>query len=245
MAAAAPFAMKALPYIIKGGSAIAGSLLGKKLSGPSKTQQAGLTGAQNSLQTLQGMVQPLMGSGMNMIGRGGQNLDQAANYYSGVMGSRSAALSHLTPELSAISDTYRGGTANINRNLRGGSRDYALGEMARQKTGQLASVLPNARREGAEALGNLGGLRLQAGTNLTAQGGNLASNASQAANSLYQLGTQQSQQEAQGGKTMGNFIYDILKNIPGGGGGGGGAAPVGTPSLPSSYMPALLGQNRP
>lgn len=246
MAAAAPFAMKAMPWIIKGGSAIAGSLLGKKLSGPSKEQQAGMTGAQNAINTLGSYAQPLMSQGFGMAQRGGQNLDAATNYYMGVMGNRGQALSHLAPEISNTLDFYRGSAGKIGRNLQGGSRDYALAELERQKVGQIAGLVPAARRTAAEGLGDLGGRYGALGSAFTGQGLSAAGGAANASTQLFGMANDIQKQQAEGGKTMGGFIYDILKSSPLGkmGGGGGGAAP-GLPSMPASYMPALLGQNRP
>lgn len=206
MAAIAPFAIKA-------GVAIASHYMGKKLSGPSKEQKAGLQGGQQATDALAAYSRPLMSQGLGMAQQGGQNLGQATDYYSGVLGGdRSKILAHMSPEISGVLDSYRGAEGKIGRNLRGGSRDYAQAELDRQKVGQVAGLIPQARRNAAEAMGDLGGQYLAGGTSLTGQGVAAAGGAANASSQLYGNATAQSQQEAQGGKVMGGYIYDILNS---------------------------------
>lgn len=236
MAAAAPFAMKAIPMV----GSLVGGLFGKKLSGPSKEQQAGMDASQQASKLLSGYSQPLMSQGMGAVQQGMGNLGAASRYYQGVMGSRGQALSHLNPEITQILDFYRGGSGSINRNLRGGSRDYALAEMQREKTGQLASLVPNARRDAAGNLGQLGGVYGQLGTALSGQGINAAGTSGQLGNQLFGMASDIQKQQTEGGKSMGGFIFDLLKNIPGMGGSGGGGGSTGLAGMPASYSPQLL-----
>ena len=241
MAASAPFAMKALPFIAKGAASLGAALFGKKLSGPSKEQKAGMQGAQQATDVLSSYSRPLMSTGMQFARQGDRSLGQATDYYSGILGGdRSKIMAHMSPEIGGVLDAYRGSERSIGRNLRGGSRDYALAELSRQKAGQVAGLIPQARRNAAEAMGDLGQTYLAGGTTFTGQGVNTAANAAGAANQLYGMASHLQDQQAEGGRTMGSFIYDILQ---GGGGGSGGGAPLRNTIYNS--VPQLIQQNRP
>mgnify|MGYP001617056874 CR=1 FL=1 len=149
MAAAVPFALKA-------GTAIGGSLLGRKLSGPSKQQKTAMQGTQQGAQAISAAGAPLVKTGTDLIregrgytGQGAESLAPAASYYRNVLGSRSAANAALAPERATALDYYGGAQRKAQRTLRGPQRDTAVAELDRQQAGQLASYLPQARRAGA------------------------------------------------------------------------------------------------
>lgn len=221
MAAAVPFALKA-------GIPLAASLFGKKLSGPSKPQQAAMTGTQNAATQVGAMAPPLMQQGKALTQQGGGYLQQGADslrgagsYYGNILGSRQGATNALAPEMTTALDFYKGAEGRNNRTLRGGSRDYANAELNRQKVGQLASYLPTARANAAQgmervgsAAGNLGGTAIGAGASASGQGVNAASNAAYINSGLFNQATQLQQQQQQGGKGIGSLLYDLAQAIP-------------------------------
>jgi hypothetical protein len=210
MAAAAPFAMKALPFIAKGAGALGSMLFGKKIAGPSKEQQGAMTGAQQSVDALGNYAGPLVAQGSQMARQGGGDLSAASRYYSGVLGSRGQARETMAPEINTIMDFYRGSEAKTRRTMRGGARDNALAELDRQKVGQTASLIPEARRNAAEGLMNTAGIGMSGGSAMAGVGVGAASNAAHAATQLFNMSSQQRQEQNQTGQGIGNFIYDIL-----------------------------------
>lgn len=224
MAAAAPFAIKAAPYLFKAGAMIGGSLLGKKLSGPSKEQKTAMGASTQATQQLGGMAPPLMQQGQQLTQAGGQNLGAAGDYYRNILSNRGAARESLAPETTNALEYYRGAEGKAKRTMRGGSRDYALAELDRQKVGQIAGFLPQARANAAQGATGVGGTQVGAGTNLAGTGVNAASNAAYASGGLFNQASQLRQQQQEGGKQWGGLLYDIAGSMPWGKGSGAGAA---------------------
>lgn len=207
----------AIPFALKAGSMIGGSLLGKKLSGPSGAQKTAMTGAQQGSQALTAAGTPLLAQGSALARGGGTDLDAAGNYYRNILSSRTAGREALAPEMASALNFYRGAENKTKRTLRGGSRDVALAELDRQKVGQMATMLPAARREAAEGMLDVGGTRLSGGTALTGQGVNALSNAAYANAQLFGNATTLQNQEQEGGKAWGGILYDVLGQLPMGG----------------------------
>lgn len=222
----------AIPFALKAGSMIGGALLGKKLSGPSKPQQAAMTGAQQGAQALTAAGQPLLTQGMTMADRAGGDLDAAGQYYRNILSSRTAGREALAPEMASALNFYRGAENKTRRTLRGGSRDVALAELDREKVGRMAMLLPEARRSAAQGILDVGGTRLSGGTALTGQGTNALANAAYAQGGLFNQATQLRGQEQEGGRAWGGILYDVLGALPWGKGGGG--------TLPSTINPSTL-----
>ena len=220
----------AVPFAIKGGSMLLGSLLGKKLSGPSKGQKTAMQGTQQAGNALNAYSQPMMQKGFQLAGQGQGDLSQASQYYRNILGNRQAARESLAPEMNTAMDFYRGATSSANRNLRGGKRDYAVADLKRQQAGQLAGMLPAARANAAQGIAGVGGTALQGGSSFAGMGGDLASQGAYINSGLFNQATQIKQQEQEGGKGWGSLLYDIAGKLPwgkmGGGGGGGGWTPV-------------------
>lgn len=225
MAAAAPFAIKA-------GMALGSSLLGKKLSGPSKDQKTAMAGTQAAAKSVGQYATPLVQQGGQLAQAGGENLGAAGSYYRNLLGSRQQAQNAVAPEVQNAMSYYRGAENKTKRTMTGGSRDYALAELDRQKVGQIAAFTPAARRAAAEGSAQIGSSLLGAGANLTNTGVGAAGTAAQINNSLYSQAADQQKQQTEGGKQMGGFIYDILDKLPlPKFGGGGGGITMGDPGL--------------
>lgn len=219
-------ATAAIPFALKAGAMIGGSLLGKKLSGPSKEQQAATTGTQASAQQLGGMAPPLMQQGAGLTQQGAGTLGAAGNYYQNILSNRGAAKESMAPETSSALEYYRGAENKTKRTMRGGARDSALAELDRQKVGQIAGFLPQARANAAQGAAGVGGTQVGAGANLANTGVNAASNAAYVNSGLFNQASQMREQQAAGGKQWGSLLYDMANALPWKkGGGGGGASP--------------------
>lgn len=237
-AAAIPFAMKAAPWIASG----VGSLIGKKLSGPSKAQTSAMQGTQQAANQVGALSAPLLQQGTRLasqgsgyLQQGADRLGQAGSYYQNVLGSRSAGNAALAPERTTALDYYGGAERKAKRSLVGASRDTALAELDRQKVGQLSGMLGTARKGAAEGLertgsglGALGNAGIYGGGMFSGQGANAATWAAYLNSGLFNQASQLKQQEQEGGKAWGGFMYDLVKSMPwgkGGGGGGGSTLP--------------------
>jgi hypothetical protein len=186
-----------------------------------------------------------------MTRQGGQAMGQAAAYYSPlVSGSRGAINQTLAPERASITDIYRGASKSLDRaGVRGGSRDLAEAELARDRAGKLSTLAPAARMGAAEALGGLGATQTQAGLQTTGQGVGAKSAGMQGLSSIYGPQANRAWLEAQNAqetnKGMGGMIFDALK--AGSGKKGGKVVPTGgAPTLGgfAPYAPTVP-MNRP
>lgn len=203
----------AVPFAIKAGAMIGGSLLGKKLSGASKDQKTAMTGTQQSATALQNASAPLLAQGSNLTRMGTNYLGQAGSYYGNILSNRRAASASLAPEMKTAMDYYAGAAGKASRTLRGGSRDYALAELDRAKVGNMAMMLPQARASAAEGVSRLGNEALGSGASLYGTGGNMASNAAYVNSGLFNQASQIGQQQNAGGKAWGGLLYDLAGSL--------------------------------
>lgn len=229
----------AVPFAIKAGTMFGGSLLGKLFSGGTKQQNAAVAGQQNAAGQLSGMVPGLMSQGSALTRQGAGYLGNAGDYYSKILSNRYAANQSLAPEMSTALDFYKGAAQNATRSLRGGSRDYALAELNRQKVGQLASYLPQARASAAQGAAGVGGQALAGGNAAQGLGVYAGSNAAQINSGLFGNATTLRNQEAEGGKQWGGMLYDLANVLfkP-----KAKAPPTGPGGMPTTvpYMPWTL-----
>lgn len=218
-------AAAAVPAAIKIGSMVGGSLLAKKLSGPTSQQQAGMGVTQGAATQLGQAAPQLMGQGQRLTQQGAGYAGAAGNYYQKLLGSRAGIREATAPDTAAALDYYKGAEGKIGRTMTGGSRDQALAELEREKVGKLALMPAMAR--GAAAQGAVGAAAplLSAGSSQTGQGVYAGGTAAGAGNALYNQASDQAEQQRKAGSTYGNFIYDAVKGWKwgrGGFGGGGG-----------------------
>lgn len=221
-AAAIPFALKAAPYA----ASVLGGLFGKKLSGPSSTQQAGVAGTQGSAAALSGQVNPLLQQGANLTAGGQGSLGAASDYYKNILGDRNAATNAIAPETTQALDYYKGSEGKINETMRGGARDTAIAELERQKVGQIAGYLPAARANAAAGATQVGAAQVGAGNAASGQGVNAAANSGYLSNQLFNQGTTIANQQQAGGNAMGKMIFSILNGMGKGKGSGSGISPT-------------------
>lgn len=211
--------------------------------------------AQQQLQLQSQVANKQMGLSNSLMGYADKTyqlsqpaLTRALGYYQTLaQGNRSAVNQTLAPQFAQLTDTYRGAGNLVNNQLRGGARDYALAELARQKAGQLG-LMPMQARMGA--MGQLAGL----GTNIMGQSqgwagaatsalngaGNTASAAGRQAYDMYKNAYANA---SNAGNNLANLLGPAIKGLGGGGGGGGGGfgggdGNFGTPSDNSGLLPS-------
>lgn len=221
MAAAVPIAIKAAPWI----ASAVGSWIGKKKAKPNEPQQAAMTQGQAASTGLANAAAPLLQTGAQTAQAGGQDVNAAAGYYRNILGNRGQARTAMAPETTTALNYYAGAANKTRRSLQGADRDYALAELDRQKVGQVAGFLPNARRGAAESLGQLGLGRIAGGSGLVGQGTNALANSGYLSGQQFNQGTQIYNQEKDAGKAWGGMIYDLAKTGLSGWGRGGGSSP--------------------
>lgn len=200
------FLAPALPWIVKGGAALAGVLGGRKAQSSaqkrSPEESAALGGAQST-------AAGLTSTGQDLVGQGKPYIRQAGDYYSTLLrGNRAAQAQATAAPRAAISDTYAGAERGLERSgVRGAQKQVASGELARGRASQIAGLTTGVQPAAADALANLG-------TTVTGQGGSLMQGAGGIYSNLLGQGFQ-NRVYARGegekaGSSIGGFIFDIL-----------------------------------
>lgn len=239
----------AIPFAVQGGAALYSYFKNKKNA---KAQQEAQQSTQQSGQQLTAAAPPLLQQGQQLTGQGSGYLQQGANqlqgagnYYRTILGSRSAATNSLAPETTTALNYYQGAENKANRTMRGGSRDYAVAELERQKVGQLASYLPAARQNAAQgmervgsATGALGGQALNAGSAATGAGVNAAYAGGYLNQGAFNQAQTQRQNSSDSGSAWGKLFSGALSAYLNSRGGGGKA-----PLPSSSYATQLFKGN--
>jgi hypothetical protein len=205
-------AAAAIPLLLKTGATIGGSLLAKKMAGPTSQQSAAMTGTQGAAGTLGQAAPQLIGAGQQLTQQGAGYAGNAANYYQKLLGTRSSLREATAPDTAAALDYYGGAANKIGRTMRGGARDTALAELDREKVGKLALLPAMARGEAGKNLTGAAAPLLNAGASQTGQGIYGASAGAGANSSLYNQASDQADQQRRSGAGFGRFIYDAINS---------------------------------
>lgn len=146
---------------------------------------------------------------------GRSQVNQAGGYFGALAGGdRSKMTATLAPDIESINQTYGGTSRSLRRFLRGPDRDYQMGELERERTGQIASLFRTARTGANEVVARLGQDSLgRAGAQTEAAGGIFANLAGRGMQNRYQGEDLQ----RQAGQDYGSFFSQLLKNLPTGG----------------------------
>lgn len=199
----------ALPIV----GSVAGSLFGR-----ASAQSAGTPGVGES-QALSGQAnagQGLLRAAQQASGTGAAATTQAAGYFSKLaQGSKADMTTALAPETSAINQAYTGAGKSISRFLRGPDRSVQLGEMQRERSGQIANLFASSRQNANTQLAGIGAGATSAGT--AAYGGASGAFGSGAQQGAYNRITGE-QIQSQAGEDWGNLFGQLLKgyaNRPG------------------------------
>ncbi len=200
------FLAPALPWIIKGGAALGGSLLGKMAQGSAQKRSPEEAAALGGAQSTAGQ---LTATGSNLINQGQPLLGQAGNYWSTLLrGSRPAMAQATAGPRAQITDIYRGAESNLERSgIRGASRDVAQAELGRQRAGQIAGLTTGMQPLAASQLADIGERQTSTGANLMGQSGSIWGNllGQGFENRKYARG-----EGEKFGTSMGQLIFDIL-----------------------------------
>lgn len=134
------------------------------------------------------------------------------DYYKNLLsGNRSARFAAVSPEAQDVAAAYKGADASVKNNLRGGERDQALAENARQRAGGIARLTTGVRPQAASALSSEGTSLLNTASGGTSAAGGIYSGliANETGN---RMNANQIGQEAGAttGKTYGSLIADLL-----------------------------------
>lgn len=226
-------AAAAIPAAIKVGSMVGGSLLGRMAAKPSRQASTAMQGTTAAATGLDKTGADLTTAGMPLVGQAGDYLSQAGNYYGRILkGDRASMTAAVAPEQQQALEYFRGGAANIDRTMKGGSRDYAKAELDRTRVATLANIRAGARPMAAQGAERVAGAYGNIGSSLMGQGVQARTNAGYLQNTAY--GQQQQDAGArETGKGFGGMLFDILQAMPWGK--GGSAMPSiyrATPSLP-------------
>jgi hypothetical protein len=200
------FLAPAVPWIIKGGAMLGGSLFGKMAQGSamkrSPEEATAISGAQGSAGAL-------TQAGTSLFSQGQPYSQQAGDYYSKLLGGNRAQMSMATAApRAAITDVYRGAEHGLERSgVRGAARDVATAELGRDRASKIAGLTTGVQPGAAAALADMG-------TNMTSQG----TGALQGAGSIWQnlLGQGYNnrvygrQEGEKAGTGIGGLIFDIL-----------------------------------
>jgi len=198
--------MAALPWIIKGGSALAGMIASKKAQssamkrGPE--EQVGLTGEQQAAGQLRQQ-------GGELVGEGRATLEQPTNYWSRLLGGNRAQMAQATAApRGAITDIYRGAERGLERSgVRGAQRDVASAELNRQQAGQIAGLTTGVQPAAAGALTDIGAGQISQGAPMIGQAGGLYANLLGQGAQNRRYGREEGEKT---GSAIGSMLFDVL-----------------------------------
>lgn len=212
-----------VPAAISAGGAVGSALIGRHSGGSPLTAGEGsaLTSAMTSARTA-------ASQGSTLFGMGAPLLSQAASYYQRLLGGDRATVGMATaPQRQGITEAYTGAERGLEATptLRGGAKEVARAELARQKVGQLGMLVPNAINAAAPAAASLGLGATGAGTSATGQAGSLYSTLTGQGENARQFDTEQGYRL---GSNIGGFLTNLLSTYYQGK--GAGTARAGTTS---------------
>lgn len=163
-------------------------------------------------------------TGAGLMQRGDRTLGDVEAYWKPLLaGNRAEMNQALAPETAQITDIYRGAQRNVQRSgVQGAQRDEQLGELNRQRAGQLALMRPTARRDAADALGKYGAGYLSEGVGLLGEAGRAygavyGGERGSADQAYGPYAAAQQQNSASLGRGLGGLLFNVASMIPTGG----------------------------
>lgn len=175
------------PKVAPGGSAIGQQAFGQQL----------------------GAAGDLKGQGNQLFQQGQGQLQQSGRYFSTMAsGNRGAMTQALSPEISSLNDVYGGTGRTLSRFLRGPEKDVQLGELERNRAGQVGSLFTTGRANANAALTGMGTSAVGTGVGATGAAGSLFGGAARTAQDarVEELKAQQ-----QAGAGFGSLFINLLK----------------------------------
>lgn len=154
--------------------------------------------------------QQLGQQGAQLQNYGMPKLQQAGTYYSSLAsGNRATTGQALAPDVANLNSIYGGTQRTLTRFLRGPDRDYARGELERQRAGSIAGLFTGARARGVEGLSALGQYGVSQGTAALSGSAGIGAGLS-SAGAANRFGAAELQRQA-GGDAAG-FLFQLLKS---------------------------------
>ncbi len=180
----------------------------KKAGDTAKAAQQGAQGVANQQLDLQ----------RQMFGAGAPMLNRAGSYWGTLLGgSRNAMNQAVAGPRQSILDQYRGAEKGLARSgIRGGVKDVATAELARDRAGKVASLTSGVQPAAASNLADIGGRFLGVGPGLGSTGASLYSSLMGNTQNAAQFAAGQA---GQAGSSFGSLLFDLIK-MKGIGGGG-------------------------
>jgi hypothetical protein len=227
------------------GGSLGSALIGKRAQSQSseRLQQAiDLTPEEKRAQSeMFGVGGNLKSLGSLLYGAGVPYLNRAGSYWQNLLGAggKKRAEQAVAPMAEGIAETYGGAERSITgSNLRGGVRETALADLAREKSGAIGGLLRGVQPQAAGELGRLGQYATSTGIGATSGAGGIFSDilGRGAGDRRLKFGAEL-ESERRGtafGESLGSLMFQLLTSGAGKKGGGSGGkyqgAPIGTPS---------------
>ncbi len=230
------------PAVAAAGIGAGGSILGGLLGNRKSQQQTDLENAQTENAKSQSALAKLMAQqSSSSYNLGSPAYGHALNYYSTLLNGNKAAVSQaIAPQVGQLSDTYRGAQRGLEQSgVQGPGRDYALGELNRQRAGQIGQLSVGVQPNAAASLGQLGLSGMGQGTGAAATSGGLFNGSSGAYQSLLNSLLGQNQLNYQNAFGQGNSLASLLAPLLLQQNANGGSQPGGI--LPSRQTTPNLG----
>jgi hypothetical protein len=118
----------------------------------------------------------------------------------------------------AITDVYRGAERSVEKSgVQGAAKDVQMGELNRQRAGQIAGLTTGVQPAAADRLTDIGQTQTGQGAPMIGEAGSIYSNllGQGAANRVYGRG-----EGEKAGTGVGGFLFDIMNSSLGKGSGG-------------------------
>jgi hypothetical protein len=167
--------------------------------------------------------------------------NQATGYFSALAGGDRAKMTQtLAPDIENVNSVYGGTGRTLRRFLRGPDRDLSLGDLERERAGQVASLFRNNRFAANTTLSSMAGNAIDTSLRANAGAGSLFGGVAGQQASSRLAGADINRQA---GADTGNLIFQLLKSYATKGGpssGGGNSGILGSSqTVPSStsWMP--------
>lgn len=200
------FLSPAIPWIVKGGSALLGGLFSRNAQNAAQArspeEQAAITGATGNAQALSTAGQGIMGAGLPAA-------KGALNYWQTLLsGNRNQLAMATAGPRAALTEQYQGAQRGLERsNLRGATKQLAQAQLTRDMGSKVAGLTAGVQPGAAQAAGTAGANLLQTGSGALAAGNNIYSNllGQGFANRVYGRA-----EGADLGRSIGGGLFDML-----------------------------------
>lgn len=206
--------MPVAPFVplISSGIGLLGGVLGRRGGGGGGGNA--MAQAQPAINALTNIGKTQLNQGQQAFSFGMPNLQKAGNYWSNLLsGSRAGIAGAIAPEVSALTDTYRGAQRSLERSAPGPGRDVAAAELNRQRAGQIGGLALGVRPAAAEQLGSLGQFGVTSGLQGTQGAGGTFAQLLSGQTGLGNLALSQQKFASEQNEAFGNQLSKFLVGL--------------------------------